>query len=168
LSVNISLTYVFLIFLIYFSENVQKLSKLFLDRPLNALNTSAYWVEYIAKYGNVLQSPAINLYWWQQCLLDVYAFILAVIITVFYVVLFIFRKLKKLLFGLRNTKKDNIAMKSKKNKWSFYTNTIFFCNKFNNLEIIIIFSLIWKKIFLMILKNNILTQVTYNWFYIRL
>jgi len=87
------------------------------------------------KYGNVLQSPAINLYWWQQCLLDVYAFILTIIITVFYLVLFIFRKLKKLLFGLRiNAKKDNVATESKKNKWSCYTNTISLCfNKFNNL-----------------------------------
>jgi len=77
-------------------------------------------VEYVAKYGNVLQSPAVNLYWWQQRLLDVYAFILAIIITIFYLVLFIFRKLKKHLFGLRAcAKKDNAAMKSKKNKWSW-------------------------------------------------
>jgi len=102
---------------IHFSENIQNLSKLFLDRPLSALNMSAYWVEYVAKYGNVLQSPAVNLYWWQQRLLDVYAFILAIIITIFYLVLFIFRKLKKHLFGLRAcAKKDNAAMKSKKNK----------------------------------------------------
>jgi len=25
-------------------------------------------MKYVAKYRNVLQSPAINLYWWQQCL----------------------------------------------------------------------------------------------------
>lgn len=100
-----------------FSENIQKLSNLFLDRPMSALNTSVYWVEYVAKHKNILQSPALDLYWWQLCLLDVYAFILAVIITVLYIALFILRKLKKLLFGSRTcAKKDNAAMKSKKNK----------------------------------------------------
>ncbi|TGZ54174.1 UDP-glucosyltransferase 2-like isoform X1 [Temnothorax longispinosus] len=100
-----------------YRENVKKLSKKFLDRPTSALNTSVFWVEYIAKYGNILQSPALNLYWWQQCLLDVYAFIFVVVITVLYIALFILRKLKNLLFGSHTcAKKDNAAMKSKKNK----------------------------------------------------
>lgn len=103
--------------LICFSENIQKLSKLFLDRPLSALDTSSFWVEYIIKYGNVLQSPALNLYWWQNCLLDIYAFILVIVITMLSIALFILRKLKKLLFGSRTcAKKDNAAIKSKKNK----------------------------------------------------
>jgi len=100
-----------------YRENVQKLSKLFLDRPTSPLNTSIFWVEYVAKYGNVLQSPAINLYWWQRNLLDVYGFILAVIVTALGVVLFVLRKLKNLLFGSRVcAKKDSAAIKSKKNK----------------------------------------------------
>lgn len=105
------------VFLIRFSENVQKLSKMFVDRSLSALDTASFWVEYVTKYGNVLQSPALNLYWWQNYLLDVYAFILVVVITVLYIALFILRKLKKLLFGSRTcAKKDNAAIKSKKNK----------------------------------------------------
>ncbi|XP_050462109.1 UDP-glucosyltransferase 2-like [Cataglyphis hispanica] len=100
-----------------YRENAQKLSKLFLDRPMSALNTSIFWVEYVAKYGNVLQSPAIKLYWWQRNLLDVYAFILAVIITALCIVLFILRKLKNLLFGSPVcAKKNSAAIKSKKNK----------------------------------------------------
>ncbi|XP_011629710.1 UDP-glucuronosyltransferase 1-9-like [Pogonomyrmex barbatus] len=100
-----------------YRKNIQKLSKLFLDRPTSAVNTSVFWVEYVAKYGNILQSPAMRLYWWQQNLLDIYALILVVTITVLYVVLFILWKLKKLLFGSRAcAKKDNAAIKSKKNK----------------------------------------------------
>lgn len=84
---------------------------------MSAMNTSVYWVEYVAKYGNVLQSPALKLHWCQRYLLDIYAFLLVVIVTVLYVVLFILRKFKRLLFGSRVcAKKDNIAMKSKKNK----------------------------------------------------
>ncbi|XP_011266198.2 UDP-glucuronosyltransferase 1-9 [Camponotus floridanus] len=96
-------------------ENAQRLSKLFNDRPMDALNTSIFWVEYIAKYGNVLQSPAIDLYWWQLNLLDVYAFIVAVIIVALFIVLFVLRKLKNLLFG-SPARKDSAAIKFKKNK----------------------------------------------------
>ncbi|XP_011867942.1 PREDICTED: UDP-glucuronosyltransferase 3A1-like [Vollenhovia emeryi] len=99
-----------------YRENIQTLSKKFLDRPISALDESIFWVEYIGKYGNVIQSPALQLYWWQHCLLDVYALIFVVIITVLYIVLFVLRKLKRLLFGSRTPKKDNAAMKSKKNK----------------------------------------------------
>ncbi|XP_072749985.1 UDP-glucosyltransferase 2 [Anoplolepis gracilipes] len=101
----------------FYRENAQKLSKLFLDRPVTALNTSIFWVEYVAKYGNVLQSPAIKLYWWQRHLLDVYAFILAVIVTALCIVLYVLRKLKNLLFGSSVcAKKDSAAIRSKKNK----------------------------------------------------
>ncbi|XP_020282468.1 UDP-glucuronosyltransferase-like [Pseudomyrmex gracilis] len=97
-----------------YRSNVQKLSKMFVDRPTSPLNTAIFWVEYIAKYGSVLQSPAIRLYWWQRELLDIFAFILLVTITVFFIVSFIFRKLPKLLFGSRA--KDSVEIKSKKNK----------------------------------------------------
>ncbi|EZA57757.1 UDP-glucuronosyltransferase 1-9 [Ooceraea biroi] len=101
-----------------YRENIQQLSKLFLDRPMSALNTSIYWVEYVAKYGNVLQSPALQLYWWQWNLLDIFAFIFAVIATVLYIALYILRKLKNyLLFGSRAcANKSGAALKSKKNK----------------------------------------------------
>lgn len=139
--------------LIHFSENIQKFSKMFLDRPISPSNMAVYWVEYIAKYGNVLQSPALNLYWWQRYLLDVYAVIFAVIITVLYTVLFIFRKLKKFLCGSRtSTKKDNAAMKSKKNKWKCCINNIPFCFKSKFILKIIFSFLSTKKEF----QNNLL------------
>jgi len=103
--------------LICFSQNVQKLSKMYLDRPLSAMNTSIFWIEYIAKYGNVLKSPVTRLYWWQRDLWDIYAFIFLVIIVMLYLTLFILRILKKLLLRSRTcTKKDNAAIKSKKDK----------------------------------------------------
>ncbi|XP_029165274.1 UDP-glucuronosyltransferase 2A3-like [Nylanderia fulva] len=98
-----------------YRENAQELSRKFLDRPTSALNTSIFWVEYVAKYGNVLQSPALNLNCWQRNLLDVYAFIFAVVVSALGIVLFVLCKLKNLLFGSRK-KKDSAAAKSKKNK----------------------------------------------------
>ncbi|XP_025987486.1 UDP-glucosyltransferase 2 [Solenopsis invicta] len=100
-----------------YSENIRKLSNKFLDRPLSAMDTSVYWIEYIGKYGNVLRSPALDLYWWQRELLDVYAFIFGIMAVGLYVVLFILCKIKKCLCGSRTcAKKDSAAMKSKKNK----------------------------------------------------
>lgn len=111
-----------------FSENAQELSKRFLDRPTSAMNTSIFWVEYIAKYGNVLQSPALNLNRWQRNLLDVYAFILAVIVTALGVALFVLCKLKNLLFGSRVcAQKDSATIKSKKNKWRTSEETLYRC-----------------------------------------
>ncbi|XP_011056896.1 PREDICTED: UDP-glucuronosyltransferase 1-9-like [Acromyrmex echinatior] len=100
-----------------YRENIQKLSKLFLDRPMKPLDTAIFWVEYVTKFRNVLQSPGIKLNWWQRNLVDIYVFIFTVISIVFYIALFILRKLMKLLFGSRTcAKKDNAAMKLKKNK----------------------------------------------------
>lgn len=84
---------------------------------MSAMDTAIYWVEYVAKYGNALQSPAIHLHWWERNLVDVYGFLLIVVVTVLGVVLFVLRRLKKLLFGSRAcTKKDRTAIKSKKDK----------------------------------------------------
>ncbi|XP_025159918.1 UDP-glucuronosyltransferase isoform X2 [Harpegnathos saltator] len=99
-----------------YRENVQKLSRLFLDRPMNALDTAIYWVEYVVKHGNFLQSPAMHLSWWQHHLLDVYAFLLFVVSAVLLAALFILRKIKRLLFGTRACTKDSAAVKSKKDK----------------------------------------------------
>ncbi|EFN87669.1 UDP-glucuronosyltransferase 2B13 [Harpegnathos saltator] len=99
-----------------YRENTQKLSRLFLDRPMSALDTAIYWVEYAAKYGNFLQSPAVRFSWWQRRLLDVYAFLLFVVSAVLLAALFILRKIKRLLFGLRVYAKDSTVIKSKKNK----------------------------------------------------
>ena len=84
---------------------------------MKPLDTAIFWVEYVTKFRNVLQSPGIKLNWWQRNLVDIYVFIFTVISIVFYIALFILRKLMKLLFGSRTcAKKDNAAMKLKKNK----------------------------------------------------
>lgn len=73
-----------------------KLSKLYMDRPLSPLETAIFWIEYIGRNGNILQSPAIKLKWWQVELLDVYGFLLLAIFLIFYIIYFIALKLSKL------------------------------------------------------------------------
>ncbi|XP_014479876.1 PREDICTED: UDP-glucuronosyltransferase 2B19-like [Dinoponera quadriceps] len=96
-----------------YRKNVQKLSKLFVDRPMSALDTAIFWVEYVGKNGNFLQSPAMQLHWWQRNLLDIYAFLLFVVIAVLLVLRFIFWKIKTFLFRLHmDVKKEMVEKKN--------------------------------------------------------
>ncbi|XP_076291113.1 UDP-glucosyltransferase 2 [Lasioglossum baleicum] len=75
-----------------YRETMKKVSARFLDRPLSALDTAIYWVEYIARNGgDALKSPAMNLTWYQVQLLDVYLFVLTVVGLAIYIVIRIVR-----------------------------------------------------------------------------
>ncbi|XP_023245843.1 uncharacterized protein LOC106639852 [Copidosoma floridanum] len=58
-------------------------SNLFRDRPISAMDSAVFWVEYVARNGpNVLRPPSLTLTWWQLALIDVYGFIFLVFIVV--------------------------------------------------------------------------------------
>ncbi|XP_058804709.1 uncharacterized protein LOC131671920 [Phymastichus coffea] len=64
-----------------YRKSAKYYSKLFKDRPLSAMDTAVYWIEYVIRNGpNIMRSPSLNLTWWQLALLDVYTFILLVFI----------------------------------------------------------------------------------------
>ncbi|XP_076375313.1 UDP-glucosyltransferase 2 isoform X5 [Megalopta genalis] len=70
-----------------YRETAKKVSAKFLDRPLSSADTAVFWTEYIIRHGaNALKSPAMNLTWWQQQLLDVYLFLLGVAFLAIYIV----------------------------------------------------------------------------------
>lgn len=96
-----------------YQENINKIQTLFKDRPMTALETSIYWTEYVARHGNVLQSPAIHLNWFQRNLVDVYGFIALCVLGVLAVLVVILKTVKKLLFGSKVCRKSK---ESKKNK----------------------------------------------------
>ncbi|XP_076243342.1 uncharacterized protein LOC143184768 [Calliopsis andreniformis] len=100
-----------------YRTNIKKLSALYKERPMSPIDTAIYWIEYVAKYGNILQSPAVHLNWWQLNLLDVYGFILACVAIVLYAVIFVLRKLKNRLLSCKSCpKKGGKSSDSKKNK----------------------------------------------------
>ncbi|XP_076761112.1 uncharacterized protein LOC143429385 [Xylocopa sonorina] len=76
-----------------YRNNMKRVSHLFRDRPMTAVDTAVYWTEYVARNGFALQSPAVHLNWWQQHLLDVYAFLLACFTAVICVIGFVLKKL---------------------------------------------------------------------------
>ncbi|CAL1675285.1 unnamed protein product [Lasius platythorax] len=93
-----------------YKESARNLSQRFLDRPMNALDTAIYWIEYVIKYGSdALRSPGMDLTWWQLSLVDVFAFLLLCITIIIIVVVFIVRFLLKMITG-----NDHSSLHSKK------------------------------------------------------
>lgn len=100
-----------------YRTNMKRVSTLFKDRPMKAIDTAIYWVEYVARHGNILQSPAVHLAWWQQKLLDVYGFLLACLLIAILAVVYVLRKITRLLFGCKScSNKNGKTSESKKRK----------------------------------------------------
>jgi glucuronosyltransferase len=89
---------------------VQKSSTLVKDRPLNAQDTAAFWVEYVIRHHGAphLHYPGADQNLLQKNSIDVIAFILAIIYAVFKVFKLIFKR-------LCCHKKSNISVKEKRN-----------------------------------------------------
>ncbi|XP_053982305.1 UDP-glycosyltransferase UGT5-like isoform X2 [Hylaeus volcanicus] len=80
-----------------YRETVKKVSAKFLDRPLSAMDTAIYWIEYIIKHGpDALRSPAMDLTWYQVASLDVAAFLLLVALLAVVVLITALRFIYKL------------------------------------------------------------------------
>ncbi|XP_011168216.3 UDP-glucosyltransferase 2 [Solenopsis invicta] len=87
-----------------YRENARNLSRQFLDRPLGAIDTAIYWVEYVIKYGeNSLRSPAMDMTWWQLSLVDIIGFLLFCTIIIIIVIVFIVQFMLKLICKDTNT-----------------------------------------------------------------
>ncbi|XP_066586589.1 UDP-glucosyltransferase 2-like [Prorops nasuta] len=100
-----------------YSANVKVLSKQLMDRPMSAMDTAIYWIEYIGRHGaTTLQSPAIRLTWWQRYLLDILALVLITLYVAVKILCFVVKKAGCFVFGAKCSKKESKAMKAKKNK----------------------------------------------------
>lgn len=65
---------------------------MFLDRPVNLMDTAVYWTEYVIRYKGApqLRSAAVDLPWYQEALLDVFGFLLIVTMVAAYIIKRIF------------------------------------------------------------------------------
>ncbi|XP_056389673.1 UDP-glucuronosyltransferase 1A1-like isoform X4 [Hyla sarda] len=66
-----------------YKENIQRLSALHLDRPIHPLDLAVHWVEFVMRHKGAphLRPAAHDLNWIQYHSLDVFAFLLAVLVT---------------------------------------------------------------------------------------
>lgn len=59
-----------------YAENVQRVSHIFRDRPLEPRKSALYWIEYVIRHKGAphMRSAGLDLNWYQFYLLDVIAF----------------------------------------------------------------------------------------------
>ncbi|XP_026819764.1 UDP-glucuronosyltransferase 1-7-like [Rhopalosiphum maidis] len=91
-----------------FSENVKRMSSIFRDRPMSALDTAVYWVEYVIRHKGAhhLRSAAVDLTWYQYYLLDVIVFLIIIVLFFICILYFITKRIMRLLFNLFKQKTD--------------------------------------------------------------
>ncbi|XP_053664500.1 UDP-glycosyltransferase UGT5-like [Anopheles marshallii] len=67
-----------------YTERAQLISERYRDQPLGPAKTAVYWVEYVLRHGGApqLQSPAVRLSFIEYNLLDVYAVMIAIALSV--------------------------------------------------------------------------------------
>lgn len=81
-------------------ETAKRESARFRDRPMSAMDTAIFWLEYVVRNGpNSLRSPAMELPWWKLYLLDVYGFVALVAVLAIYLVKFVLKLACKLARG---------------------------------------------------------------------
>lgn len=98
-----------------YAKNVQKLSLLYRDRPLTAMDNAVYWIEYVLRHNGApqLRYPGIELNFLQQRSLDVIGFLLILLYVIIKVMKFVFWKLVSLCFTKKRV--NNLKKNEKKN-----------------------------------------------------
>ncbi|XP_022129616.2 UDP-glycosyltransferase UGT5 isoform X1 [Pieris rapae] len=71
-----------------YMAKAKEVSKRFKDRPMNALDTAMFWLEYVIRHNGApfMKSPALQLNWFEYTMLDVYSFVVAVLTAIIYVI----------------------------------------------------------------------------------
>lgn len=78
-------------------ENAQEIARVFRDNPIHPMDTAIFYIEYVMRHkgAKYLKSAAVELYWYQHLLLDVFGLwfgILSTLIAAFLVCLKVGRK----------------------------------------------------------------------------
>lgn len=86
------------VFAFSYKENIMRLSSLHKDRPIEPLDLAVFWVEYVMRHKGAphLRPAAHDLTWYQYHSLDVIGFLLAIVLTVAFIIFkscaYVFRK----------------------------------------------------------------------------
>ncbi|GBP64736.1 UDP-glucuronosyltransferase 2B31 [Eumeta japonica] len=64
-----------------FRRRAREMSLRFRDRPMSALDTAVFWIEYVIRHkgADFMKNPALKLNWFAFQMLDVYVFVLVVV-----------------------------------------------------------------------------------------
>lgn len=93
-----------------YGKKAKEISKRFKDRPMSALDTAVFWIEYVIrnKGADYIKNPALKMSWIESNMLDVYGFVIIVCL----VVVCVFTKVVGVLLG---TGKKSVTQKKKRN-----------------------------------------------------
>ncbi|XP_065216414.1 UDP-glycosyltransferase UGT5-like [Planococcus citri] len=99
-----------------YSINMKKVSEIYKDRPMSAMDTAVYWIEYVIRHNGAhhLRTAAVHLPLYQYLLLDVIAFLLTVIFGGIFLTYYVLKKFFSCF--TRKPSSDSKKQKSKKNK----------------------------------------------------
>lgn len=91
-----------------YGKKAKEISRRFKDRPMSALDTAIFWIEYVIRNNGAdyMKNPALSMSWIESNMLDVYGFVILVDLVIIYV----FIKMVKFLLG-----KKSVTEKKKRN-----------------------------------------------------
>lgn len=91
----------------YYKTQVSKVSTIFKDRPLSAMDTAMYWVDYIIKHKGAVhnRSGGLDLKWYQFYLLDL---VFVAVFTSLLILSIVFLVVKRILNGFRKNNKVKV------------------------------------------------------------
>ncbi|KAG7306656.1 hypothetical protein JYU34_008074 [Plutella xylostella] len=97
-----------------YRDTAKELSRRFKDRPMSALDSATYWIEYVIRHkgANFIKGPKRNLYWFQYYFLDLWLAVL----TSLWVILKVLKALLSLVFGKKEVVKASEKKTGKKVK----------------------------------------------------
>lgn len=96
-----------------YKKKAEEISRRFKDRPMTPLDTAMFWIEYVIrnKGADFMKNPALKLSWIESNMLDVYGFLLLIVIVTASVIFYTLKAILNLLFSKNSTKN----IKKKKN-----------------------------------------------------
>ncbi|CAL8143999.1 unnamed protein product [Orchesella dallaii] len=80
-----------------FSKNMKKISKQFYDRPLTPLQTGLWWTNFVLRQENTdfIRPASVNQSWWIKRQIDVWIFIVVLLISINSLTIYVIIKLVK-------------------------------------------------------------------------
>lgn len=90
-----------------YRENAVRISRAFNDRPVSPLDTAVFWTEYVIRHAGAphLQTAAVELAWYQYLLLDVFAVIMAVVVSASVVIFYVTKSIIHFLLSQKGSQK---------------------------------------------------------------
>ncbi|XP_050519783.1 UDP-glucosyltransferase 2-like isoform X2 [Daktulosphaira vitifoliae] len=93
-----------------YSENAKRVSAIFRDKPMSAVDKAIYWVEYVIRHNGAhnLKTAAVHLPWYQYYLIDVIVLMMSIVVIIIYFVSLMCKCLKKLLVSFIKNKQKKL------------------------------------------------------------